>query len=111
MAQGSLYTELMNARTERQVAALVEQYVRRIADEHPRGFGAADDVGEALMPFLSAASRVRTSADLEVLHATVSGYVESLRTIGKVPPALAEVAEILAAARMRLKQLRRPMPG
>jgi len=91
MAQGSLYTELMNARTERQVAALVEQYVRR--------------------PFLSAASRVRTSADLEVLHATVSGYVESLRTIGKVPPALAEVAEILAAARMRLKQLRRPMPG
>lgn len=111
MAQGTLYAELMNARSERQVAALIEQYVHRVADEHPHGFGVADDVGELLTPFLVAASRVRTSADVEVLHATVSGYLESLRAVGAVPLALAEAAEILAAGRMRLKQLRRPFPG
>lgn len=110
MPQGSLYTELMNARTERQVAALVERYLRRIADEHPRGFGDGD-AGGALTPLLTAASRVRTGADIELLHATVSGHVESVRAQGALPPALAEVAEILAAARTRLKQLRRPPPA
>jgi len=108
MAHGDLYGELMGARTERQVAVTVERYLRRVADEHPRGFAVKLDQGGGVLPFLTSASRVRTAADIELLHATVSGHIEIARSRGEVPPGLEEVAEILAAARARLKQLRRP---
>jgi hypothetical protein len=111
MAQGSLYTELMNARTEKQVAALVERYLRTVADEHPRGFRVGQKAGASILPLLSTASRVRTGADIELLHATVSGFVETARARGAIPEGLAEIAEILAAASARLKQLRRPPPA
>lgn len=108
MAHGDLYGELMGARTERQVAVTVERYLRRVADEHPRGFLVKLEKGIGVLPFLTAASRVRSAADIELLHATVSGHIEIARTRSAVPPGLEEVAEILAAARVRLKQLRRP---
>lgn len=111
MAQGDLYGELMGARTERQVAITVERYLRKIADAHPRGFTVALEKGGGVLPFLSAASRVRTASDVELLHATVTGHIEIARARGEVPPGLEEVAETLAAARMRLKQLRRPWGG
>lgn len=98
----------MGARTERQVAVTVERYLRRIADEHPRGFPAALEKRSDALPFLTVASRVRSAADIELLHATVSGHIEIARTRGEVPPGLEEVVEILSAARARLKQLRRP---
>jgi hypothetical protein len=108
MAQGDLYRELMGARTERQVAVTVERYLQRIADQHPRGFLVRLEKGSAVLPFLTAASRVRSAADIELLHGTVTGHIEIARGRGEVPPGLEEVAEILAAARARLKQLRRP---
>ena len=76
MAHGDLYGELMGARTERQVAVTVERYLRRIADEHPRGFLVKLDKGSRVLPFLTAASRVRSAADIELLHAKVSGHIE-----------------------------------
>jgi hypothetical protein len=108
MAHGDLYGELMGARTERQVAVTVERYLRRVADEHPRGFLVALEKGVGVLPFLTTASRVRSAADIELLHATVTGHIEIARSRGEVPPGLEQVAEILAAARVRLKQLRRP---
>ncbi|MCC6609166.1 MAG: hypothetical protein IT515_05750 [Burkholderiales bacterium] len=111
MAQGSLYVELMSARTEKQVAALVERYLRTVADDHPRGFAVAEKSGASVLPLLSTASRVQTAADIELLHATVSGFIETARARGEIPEGLAEIAEILAAAQVRLKQLRRPAPG
>ena len=98
----------MRARTERQVATAVERYLRRVADEHPRGLFVELEGRAGAQPLLAAASRVRSAADIELLHAAVSGHVELARSRGGVPPALEEVAEILAAARARLKQLRRP---
>jgi len=111
MARSDLYGELMGARTERQVAITVERYLRQVADEHPRGFRIALEKGRGVLPFLSHASRVRSAADVELLHATVTGHIETARSRGEIPPGLEEVAEILAAARMRLKQLRRPWGG
>ncbi len=111
MAHGDLYGELMGARTERQVAVTVERYLRRVADAHPRGFLVTLEKGSGILPFLTASSRVRSAADIELLHATISGHIEIARTRGEVPPGLEEVAEILAAARVRLKQLRRPLSG
>ena len=111
MPLADLYVELINARTEKQVAAIVERYLRRVADEHPRGFGVTATPGAGILPFLSTASRVRTGTDVELLHATLSGHLETARAQGSVPAGLAEVVEILAAARTRLKQLRRPPPA
>jgi len=113
MARSDLYGELMGARTERQVAITVERYLRQIADEHPRGFLVTLEKGGGVLPFLSHASRVRSASDIELLHATVTGHIETARARahGRIPPGLEEVAEILAAARMRLKQLRRPWGG
>ena len=111
MAHGDLYAELMGARTERQVAVTVERYLRRVADAHPRGFLVKLEKGGRVLPFLTAASRVRSAADIELLHATVSGHIDIARSRGQVPPGLEEVAEILSAARARLKQLRRPWGG
>ena len=108
MARGDLYSELMRARTERRVAVTVERYLRRIADAHPRGFPPALQKRDGVLPFLTAASRVRSAADIELLHATVSGHIEVSRARGEVLPGLEEVVEILSAARARLKQLRRP---
>ena len=107
MARGDLYGELMGARTERQVAVTVERYLRRVADDHPRGFAVALEKGGRVLPFLTAASRVRSAADIGLLHAAMSGHLEIARARGDVPPGLEEVVEILAAARARLKQLRR----
>ncbi len=111
MARSDLYGELMGARTERQVAITVERYLRQIADEHPRGFLITLEKGGGVLPFLSHASRVRSASDIELLHATVTGHIGTARARGQIPPGLEEVAEILAAARMRLKQLRRPWGG
>jgi len=111
MAHGDLYGELMAARTERQVAVIVERYLRRVADENPRGFLVKLEKGSGVLPFLTSASRVRSATDIELLHATVSGHIEIARTRGEVPPGLEEVAEILAAARARLKQIMRPLGG
>lgn len=108
MPEGNLYTELMSARTEKQVAALVDRYLRRVAEEHPRGFGTGAGADGGASPLLSTITRVRSGADVELLHAIVSGHMETARARGEVPAGLAEVAEILAAARARLKQLRRP---
>ncbi len=111
MAHGDLYGELMGARTERQVAVTVERYLRGVADAHPRGFLVKLEKGTGVLPFITTASRIRSAADIELLHATVSGHIEIARTRGEVPPGLEEVAEILAAALTRLKQLRRPWSG
>jgi len=111
MAHSDLYSELMGARTERQVAITVERYLRQVADKHPRGFPVKLEKGKALLPFITTASRIQSTADVELLHATVSGHIEIARTRGQVPPGLEEVAEILAAALTRLKQLRRPWSG
>jgi len=108
MARGDLYGELMGARIERQVAVTVERYLRRIADAHPRGFHVAREKGGGVLPFFTAESRVRSAADIDLLHATVTGHIEAAGARGEVPPGLEEVAEVLAAARARLKQLRRP---
>ncbi|NJN40748.1 MAG: hypothetical protein HC807_07980 [Gammaproteobacteria bacterium] len=56
MAHGDLYGELMGARTERQVAVTVERYLRRVADEHPRGFLVNLEKGVGILPFITTAS-------------------------------------------------------
>jgi hypothetical protein len=108
MERGDLYAELMNARTEKQVAALVERYLRFAADAHPRGFRVDAKANSGTAPLLSTASRVHGATDVELLHAIMSGHLATARARGAIPAGLAEVVEILAAARMRLKQLRRP---
>jgi len=110
MAQGDLYAELMNARTEKQVAALVDRYLRAVADAHPRGFRTGAEASAGTPPLLSTASRIQGGADVELLHAIMSGHLATARARGAIPDGLAEVVEILAAARTRLKQLRRPPP-